>query len=97
MYFEPMFSPIDILYIVLSFCALWITLAVFWFIWQAATVLRNINVAVDETRVQISKIEGAISGIRNRFDAMTAPVSLVAEGLKRVVEYVVERRQEKKG
>ncbi len=91
-----MFSPLEILYIVLSFCALWITLAVFWFIWQAATVLRNLNVAVDETRLQISKIEGALTGIRARFDAMTAPASLVAEGIKRVVEYAIERRAEKK-
>lgn len=86
------FSPSDILYIVLSFCILWISAALFWFIWQAAQILRNVNTAVDEAREKIGKIEVAITGIKNRFDTMTAPVGILVEGVKKVIEYAIEKR-----
>ncbi|OGL94940.1 hypothetical protein A2348_05640 [Candidatus Uhrbacteria bacterium RIFOXYB12_FULL_58_10] len=86
------FSPAEILYIVLSFCVFWISAALFWFIWQAAQILKNVNGAVDEARDKIGKIESAITGIKNRFDAMTTPVGLLVDGLKKVVEYAIEKR-----
>ncbi len=91
------FTPVDILYIVLSFCVFWISAALFWFIWQAAQILRNVNAAVDEAREKIGKIEAAITAIRNRFDSMTMPMGIIAEGLKRVVEYAMEKRSTRRG
>lgn len=86
------FSPNDILFIVLSFCILWISAALFWFIWQAAQILRNVNSAVDEAREKIGKIETAITGIKNRFDSMTAPAGILVEGIKKLIEYGLEKR-----
>lgn len=91
-----MFSPSEILYLVLSFCVLWLTAALFWFIWQAAQILRNVNVAVDEARNRMERIEQAITAIKNRFDSMTAPASLLFEGAKRLIEYAVEKRHDRK-
>jgi len=90
------FSLNDILYIVLSFCVLWISAALFWFIWQAAQILRNVNSAVDEAREKIGKIETAITGIKNRFDSMTAPVGILVEGIKKLIEYGLEKRRTKR-
>ncbi len=90
------FTPSDILYIVLSFCVLWISAALFWFIWQAAQILRNVNSAVDEAREKIGKIETAITGIKNRFDSMTAPVGILVEGIKKLIEYGLEKRRTKR-
>lgn len=91
------FSPLDILYVVLSFCILWISAALFWFVWQAAQILRNVNAAVDEAREKMGKIETAITGIKSRFDSMTAPMNLLVEGLKKAVEYAMEKRASKRG
>lgn len=91
-----MFSPSEILSLVLSFCVLWLTAALFWFIWQAAQILRNVNTAVDEAREKIGMIERAITGMRNRLDAMTAPATILMEGAKKVLEYAMEKRRERK-
>jgi len=91
-----MFSPSEILFLVLSFCVLWLTAALFWFIWQAAQILRNVNVAVDEAREKIGMIERAITGMRNRLDAMTAPATILMEGAKKVIEYAMEKRRDRK-
>ena len=34
------FTPLDILYIVLAFCVLWFTAAIFWFLYQLAQILK---------------------------------------------------------
>jgi uncharacterized protein YoxC len=88
-----MFSPLDILYIVLAFCALWMSAALFWLAWQAARILRNVNAAVDEAREKMGKIETAITGIRNRFEAMTGPAQILVESAKKILEYAIEKRR----
>lgn len=91
-----MFSPSEILFLVLSFCVLWLTAALFWFIWQAAQILRNVNTVVDEAREKIGMIERAVTGMRNRLDAMTAPATILMEGAKKVIEYAMEKRRDRK-
>lgn len=90
------FSPNDVLLIVLSFCVLWISAAMFWLIWQLAQILRNVNVAVDEARENMGKIEIAITGIKNRFENMTAPAGILVEGIKKLIEYGLEKRAGRK-
>lgn len=87
------FTPLDILYIVLAFCALWITAAIFWLLWQMATMLRNVNETMNEAREVMNKVESALSGIQAKFETATsslgAVVGLAAKGL----EYVIEKRK----
>lgn len=92
-----MFTPLDILYIVLAFSALWISAAVFWFVYQAARILRNVNSAVDEARDKIGKIESAITGIRNRVDTMSGPAAILIEAAKGIVGYAFEKKRGRAG
>ncbi len=87
-----MFTPIDILYIVLAFCALWLTAAVFWMIWQIATILRNINVAVDEGREVMHKMESALTGIKSKFDSTASSLGHIVELAMKGVGYVIEKK-----
>lgn len=90
-----MFTPLDILYIVLSFCALWFTAAVFWLIWQIATMFRNVNDAVAEGREVMKKVEGALSGIQARFENMSSSLGAVVGLAAKGVEYVIEKKMKK--
>jgi len=91
-----MFSSLDILYIVLAFCVLWFTAALFWLIWQAASVIRNVNLTLSDAREKMGKIEEAITAIRHKFDGIPSTIAIAAEGLKKVVEFAMDRRKEKK-
>jgi hypothetical protein len=87
-----MFSPLDILYIVLAFCALWLTAAIFWMVWQVAAMLRNINLVVDEGREVMNKIESALSGIQARFESATSSLGTVTALAAKAVEYMIEKK-----
>ncbi|MEK7614842.1 MAG: hypothetical protein AAB431_00465 [Patescibacteria group bacterium] len=87
-----MFTPLEILYIVLAFCALWLTAAIFWFIWQIATLLRNVNDAIEEGREIMNKVESALTGIQNKFDSVTSSLGSVVKLAAKGVEYMVEKK-----
>lgn len=87
-----MFSPLDILYIVLAFCVLWFTAAVFWLIWQVATMLRNVNEAVVEGRDVMQKVEAALAGIHQKFESATSSMGVVVQLAAKGLEYVMEKK-----
>lgn len=91
-----MFQSQDILYIVLAFCALWVTAFMCWLIWQVAMILKNVNDAMSEAREKIAKIEEAITGIRNKFERATVGLSFLVDSIRKVVEYAIEKKTEKK-
>ena len=86
-------STLDILYIVLSFCVLWFTAAVFWFFWQLATSLRNVNKTISDGHGMLGKIEKAITGVKEKFDSASSLVGLGANTAAKSVEYVMEKKK----
>jgi len=91
-----MFTPLDILHIVLSFCALWFTAAVFWLIWQIATMFRNVNDAVAEGRDVMRKVESALTGIQAKFDSATSSLGTVVKLAAKGVEYIIDQKLNRK-
>ncbi|MDP2631503.1 MAG: hypothetical protein Q8P30_01900 [Candidatus Uhrbacteria bacterium] len=78
-----MIDATDILYIVLAFCALWVTAFICWFIYQIAVVLKNVNDVLSEVKFQIERVEQALNGIKSKFDAGTGHLGSLADDIKR--------------
>jgi hypothetical protein len=62
-----MFSSLDILYIVIAFGVLWVTLFVCWFIYQLVTIIREIHSTVHKLTFAIENVEKALQGIKSKF------------------------------
>lgn len=77
----------DILFIILSFCALWFTVFLCWFLYQLAIVLRRINEVVGEVKIQIEKVENAIHGVKSKFEFGSSQLGFLADTIKKAVEY----------
>ena|SRR3989338_7156105 len=92
-----MFTPLDILYLVLAFCALWISVALFWLIYQIASILRDVHETLDAAHNTFTRVEKIMSSIRDRVDsAALAAVPVVVAGVKKAVEFAMDRQQKKK-
>lgn len=90
-----MFSPLDILYIVLAFCALWLTAAIFWLVWQIAMIIKNINDTMAMAQETMSKIEAALTGIRSKFDNASGALGSVVQASTQVIDYILEKKKKK--
>ena len=88
-----MFSPIDILYIVLAFCVLWLTAAIFWLLWQVSTMMRAVNDAIAEGREVMNKVESALAGIHQKFDSATSSMGVVVQLAAKGMEYIMEKKK----
>ena len=86
-------TPIDILYIVLAFCVLWLSGALFWLIWQLASILRNVNETVLVVQDRVKEIESSIAAMKARFEHITSSFTFLGEGLKKVLDYALEKKK----
>lgn len=74
-----MIDSLDILWIVLAFCALWFTAFVCWAIYHVAMVMRRVHLALDEARHVLVKIESAINGVKDKLDHHAKLIDAVAQ------------------
>src|SRR3989338_8901172 len=85
----------DLLYIVLSFAVLWITVFLCWLIYYLVSILRNANEMVEELRERFRGIEDAIRSIRDKMEHATSTLSFVSEGIIKLIQYFVSKKGEK--
>lgn len=90
-----MFTPLDILYIVLAFCALWLTAIIFWLIWQVATVIKRVNDTVGMVQETLDKMEMALDGIRSKFDTTSVALGAIMHTVTKGVEYLIDSKLKK--
>lgn len=81
----------DLLYIVLSFSVLWVTVFLCWLIYYLVSILRNANEMVEELRERFRGIEDAIRSIRDKMEHATSTLSFVSEGVIRLIQYFIGR------
>lgn len=77
-----MLETSDILYIVLAFCALWITAFICWFIYQLAVMLKRVNDLIAELKWQIERVEQVLNGMKAKFDEGTGHLGSIVEHIK---------------
>lgn len=85
------FQTLDILYIVLAFCALWLTVFLCWLLWQASTALKNINDLFAEAQEKLDRMEQALSGMSKRFELVGMSLGVVGEGIRKAMEFAFDR------
>ena len=90
-----MFTPLEILYLVLSFCALWLSVVIFWFIWQMASMFKRVNDTVSLAQETLAKIKAALDGIRSKFDHTSTALGAIMHTGTKAVEYLIDKKMQK--
>lgn len=84
----------DILYIVLSFCIIWVTVFLCWMFYYAARILRNTNRVVEEFRMRIQLLTDAINYVRAKVENISNLLTLATSGVGGFVKKVVSQKAE---
>lgn len=87
-----MFTPLEILYIVLAFCVLWISAVVFWLLWQVASIMKRANDTVTIVQETLAKMEAALDGIRRKFDSTGTALGAIMHTTGKALEYMIEKK-----
>jgi biopolymer transport protein ExbB/TolQ len=84
----------DILYIVLAFCVLWLTIFMSWLLYYFIGMARNAYRLVQGFSNTIKKTDELIKTLKEKIEHSASYFVVAAEALKEVVKYVIEKRRE---
>lgn len=79
-------SSQDLLYIILSVCALWFTVFLCWLLFQAARFVRNANVIVENVSEKLEMLNEAVSAVKKKMEVMNGHMGLVSSLASTMVE-----------
>lgn len=85
-------SSKDILYLVISFCVLWITVFLCWMLYYVMRLLRNANRIVEEFRTRLQALTEAINYIRGKVEHISSIMTMAGEGVTGLVSKVVAKK-----
>ncbi|MFA5358366.1 MAG: hypothetical protein WC310_00925 [Patescibacteria group bacterium] len=86
----------DLLYIVISFCVLWLTAFLCWMIYYIAMLLKQGYDVAKSIRQKVEKVEGLIDLAKSKLEKSTSHLALVSEGVAQLVKYLINKKQEAK-
>ncbi len=84
----------DLLYVVISFCILWLTVFLCWAIYYVAMLLKQAYDLTKTIKAKVEKAEALLDFAKNKIESSTSHLALVAEGVSQLVKYLINRRTE---
>lgn len=86
----------DLLYLVISFSILWITIFICWVIYYIAMILREVKLMVKDVKDKIALMEKVLLTLKQRLGKSSIYLKLITDTLTNVMEFVKDKRKETK-
>ena len=82
----------DILYIVIAFCVLWITVFLCWMFYYVTRILKNANEIAEEFRARLQVLTETINYLRGKVESIHGLLSMASGGMAGVVKNMVSKK-----
>ena len=86
----------DILFIVLAFAVLWITIFLSWTLYYLICILKDAKDTIRGVRKATDAVEAAASHLKDKFGALLNIVSVMGDGIKIFLENMGETKPKRK-
>jgi hypothetical protein len=88
-----LYSSRDLLFTVLAFCVLWLTILVSWALYYVALMLRDAYRTFGEVRERLSTLDLFVRKVTEKLEHTTSYLGLLVEGFGRLLTFLQERRE----
>lgn len=85
-------SSKDLLFLVLAFCVLWVTIFLCWALYYLIAILRDAKWTVQETREKVEMIGRLIDTIQEKIHSSGTYFGLATRAMMQFVEHMQKRR-----
>lgn len=82
-------SSKDILYLVIAFCVLWVTVFLCWMLYYVMRILKNTNQIVEEFRTRLQMLTEAVDYLRGKVENIHSLLSVTGSGMAGAVKNMV--------
>lgn len=83
----------DLLYVVLAFSVLWLTIFLSWMLYYVIMMLRQTNQAIKHFREKMEKVSQAMEKIKEKFENTSAYLGLIGKAVEKMVEFIGEKKK----
>jgi len=83
----------DLLYVVLAFSVLWLTIFLSWMLYYVVMMLRQVNQVITGFKAKMEKLSQAVEKIKEKFENTSAYLGLIGKAVEKMVEFVGERKK----
>ena len=87
-------SSKDILYLVISFCIIWVTVFLCWMFYYLMRIFKDTSKIVEEFRVRLQSLTEMIKGISEKVEKVYGIVNLVSNGVGNFMNRKSRKREE---
>jgi len=82
----------DLLYVVIAFCVLWLTIFICWLLYYFIMLLKQAYDVTKAVRMTIVKVDALVDGAKKRLESSASHLSLLVEAVGQLAQYVQARR-----
>ncbi|MFH1192163.1 MAG: hypothetical protein V1655_01685 [bacterium] len=92
----PIQTTKDILFLVIAFCVLLLTIFLAWLLYYFIAIIRDVRKLTKSIEDKVEKTGAVIDLIKNKVDSSATHFILLVEAIKQIVKFAMERREAKK-
>ncbi|MCX6792541.1 MAG: hypothetical protein NTY12_00790 [Candidatus Falkowbacteria bacterium] len=85
----------DILFLVLAFCALWLTAFIVWLLYYAVMTVKQGYHAVKQIKEKIQAVDEIITMVKEKITFTTSYLSLIVTGVKKMIDLLGTSEEKK--
>jgi hypothetical protein len=82
----------DLLFIVLAFCILWLSIFLSWLLYYLIAIVRDAESLVRQVRHAVDKIDELAHAAHEKMERSAASFTLIAQALKEVVSWAIKEK-----
>lgn len=82
----------DILYLVIAFCVLWVTVFLCWMFYYVTRILKNANAIAEEFRSRLQILTEAINYVRGKVESIHSLLGMAGGGMTGLVKNMVNKK-----
>jgi hypothetical protein len=82
----------DLLFVVLAFCVLWLTVFLSWLLYYVIAILRDAETLLHTVRHATEKVDRMASVVSEKFDKSASSVAMIGNALKELIVWGIREK-----
>ena len=82
----------DLLYVVLAFCVLWLTVFLSWLLYYVIAIVRDAEALVRQVRGAVEKVDQLAHALHDKMERSAASLTLIAQAVKEMIVWAIQER-----
>lgn len=87
-------SSKDILYIVIAFCVVWLTIFLCWFVYSLVRILREVNHTMRDARHVLEVLDRFLNFVKDKVEKSSSYLFVIIEIVRQIITSFIQRKKD---